>query len=179
MASSSKTYDKYKIDRLNDTNYRTWSPRMHMALVHEVVLHEDLWNHVDGTNPCPAPILAVGATQGSIPTNQADIIAWQKADSKAISDLIFTLGDRQVELVHRLPTSKDIWDRLKLIYEHSDLASQVFAHRHLVNYSLEDTQYVTTFLEEWQHLLDETTTTGLSFTGTQIVTMLLSSLPST
>lgn len=72
--------------------------------------------------------------------------------------------------------TKEIWDRLKSIYEHSDIASQVFAHRHLVNHSLKEDGNVSTFLEEWQRFYDEASTAGLTFTDAQAIAMLLAAL---
>lgn len=174
MASTTRAYNSYRIEHLTNTNYRTWAVRMQMILV-----REDLWNHVNGTTRCPIPIYPANAAPNAPPTNQADITAWQQLDAKAISDIILSIGDRQVDLVHRLPTSREIWERLKLIYEHSDIASQVSAHRRLVNHSLQESASVPNFLEEWQGFLDEATTAGLQFSDSQVVTMLLSALPPT
>ena len=80
-----------------------------------LLICEDLWNYVNGTIPCPPPTFATSAAQGLAPTNQANITTWNQNDAKARSHILLFIGDRQIDLVHRLATSHKIWDCLSLI----------------------------------------------------------------
>ena len=175
MASASTSTDRYPLfERLSTTNYRTWVVQMEMILI-----RHDRLEYVDGTTTCPIPVTPAGSPVGTAPTNAADIFAWKTNDAKARSDLILSLGARQIQLIRSCSTSKEIWDTLKSIYEQSDMASQVAAHTKLMTTRLEEHAPVMSFLEEWQSLLDQASIAGLTFSDSQCVTMLLSLLPPT
>ena len=110
-----------------------------------LLIHEDLWNYINGTIPCPPSTFATHMAQGSIPTNQANISTWNQNDAKARFDILLSIIDHQIDLVHRLATFHEIWDRLKLFYEHFGIASQAFTHCRLVNHSLEGNASMPTF----------------------------------
>jgi hypothetical protein len=68
----------YNLDKLTDPNYRTWAIRMTLMLK-----RADLWDIVSGT------------TQRT-PTNTAE---WVARDLQVQAELMFHLGDAQVQMV--------------------------------------------------------------------------------
>ena len=97
--------------------------------------------------------------------------------AKTCVEVILCLGDRQIQIVRGCTTSREIWDRLKTTYEQSDIASQVAAHRQLMDEHLKENESVINFLENWQSLVDKASIAGLNFSDPQLVSMLLSALP--
>lgn len=176
MASSASDIKRtYKMDKLTGSNYKIWSIKMEMLLV-----RAELWDYVNGSSLAPVPPAPVApVVAGGLPT-QIDpaLKAWRSSDSKARADIILHCGDAQIQLIHSLPTSKEMWDKLKATYDHVDIGTQVHSHRKLTNMKLLDSQSVPEFLDQWQAAVDDTTSAGLNIPSTQLVMMLLSALPS-
>jgi hypothetical protein len=49
-------------------------------------------------------------------------------NNKARTNIILHCGNQQTAWIHLLKTSKEIWDKLKGTYEHSNKGSQVVVH---------------------------------------------------
>jgi hypothetical protein len=78
----------YNLDKLTGPNYLTWATRMTLMLK-----RADLWDIVSGTSQ-------------PTPTNTAE---WMAKDLQAQAELMFHLGDPQVQMVRRCNTSAEIW----------------------------------------------------------------------
>lgn len=50
-------------------------------------------------------------------------------------ELLIYIGDKQVQALHTLKKSKQIWDQLKTLYEHTDpgLGRETNNRNHLIN----------------------------------------------
>jgi hypothetical protein len=104
------------------------------------------------------------------------LVAWNLRDSKARSDLLLHCSKKQLISLRSLPTSKQVWERLKQLYEKSNKASQVNLHKQLCRMTMSDSDNVMTFLESWQSLLQEAEIVGCTFTDDQQVNLLLGAL---
>jgi len=112
MASSAPR--AYIIPPLSAENYATWSIKIEMLLI-----RFELWQVVDGSK----------ADLGL--SNPATHSAWKLKDSKARSDINFHCGEKQIISLKSLGSAKEVWDRLKQIYERSNKGSQVHLHKKL------------------------------------------------
>jgi hypothetical protein len=90
-----------KIDALTANNYDTW--KIHMRAI---LKKNDLWDFVSGTMPKPA----------CTDPKYAD---WVKMDGKAESDILLAVSPSELVALDGLDTSKQIWDKLKSMYESS------------------------------------------------------------
>jgi len=131
MASaSSRASQAYSIPPLTASNYSTWSIKIEMLLI-----RSELWSVVDGTEATPAS------------SNVASLEAWQLKDAKARSDILLHYGEKQLISLRPLKTSKEIWARIKQLYEKSNKASQVNLHKKQCHMTMSDTDDVINFLE--------------------------------
>jgi hypothetical protein len=71
---------------------------------------------------------------GSI--NHADHTLWKFEDAKARINILFHCSEKKLLALNKLQTSKEIGDRLKLVYEKSNKASQVNFHKRLYHMQL-------------------------------------------
>lgn len=107
MTSASTTTSRaYSIPPLTASNYSTWSIKVEMLLI-----RSELWSVVDGTEAVPPSSDVVG------------LAAWQLKDAKARSHILLHCGEKQLISLHTLKTSKEIWARIKQLYEKSNKAS--------------------------------------------------------
>lgn len=150
----------YSIPSLNASNYASWSIKIEMLLI-----RSELWSVVDGSEPSPPS------------SNVADLTVWQLKDSKARSDILLHCGEKQLISLRPLKTSKDVWERIKQLYERSNKASQVYLHKQLCHMTMSESDDVISFLETWQSTLQEAAISGCTFSDAQQVNLLLSALP--
>ena len=122
----------------------------------------DLWNVVSGT------------TQPT-ETNNTE---WTAKDLQAQTELMFHLGDPQVQMVRRCDTSAEIWKVLRSTYHHEDLITQVASLKKLLISSVTENQEITKFLDEWRILLDNALLWGLQLDSNLQAMLLLAALPS-
>lgn len=134
--ASSITPQAYSIPSLNASNYASWSIKIEMLLI-----RSELWSVVDGSEPSPPS------------SNVADLTVWQLKDSKARSDILLHCGEKQLISLRPLKTSKDVWERIKQLYERSNKASQVYLHKQLCHMTMSESDDVISFLETWQSTL--------------------------
>ena len=151
------TTRSYNLDKLTGPNYLTWATRMTLMLK-----RADLWNVVSDT------------TQSTATNNTG----WTAKDLQAQAELMFHLGDPQVQMVRRCNTSAEIWKVLRSTYHHEDLITQVASLKKLLISSVTENQEITKFLDEWRMLLDNALLSGLQLDSNLQAMLLLAALPS-
>lgn len=109
---ASRAYNMINISPLTASNYASWSIKIEMLLI-----RSELWGMVNGTEAAPAA------------SDQAGLTAWKLKDSKARADILLHCGEKQLISLQPLATSKEVWDRIKQLYQRSNKASQVSLHK--------------------------------------------------
>ena len=99
-------------------------------------------------------------------------------DLQAQAELMFHLGDPQVQMVRRCNRSAEIWAFLRSVYHHEDLITQVVSLKRLLMVSLSENQEIIKFLDEWRTLLDNALLSGLQLDSNLQAMLLLAALPS-
>ena len=118
--------DKWKIDKLDGSNWPTWKFQMkHLLIAKEV------WEHVDGTVQPPGE-------------DEAALARHAKAQQKAMAALVMGISSNLIYLVTSCTTPKELWDTLKAQFERNTLANKLFLKR----------QYFTTKMREGQSVQD-------------------------
>lgn len=130
-----------------------------------LLVRSELWTVVDGTE-VPPPESDVNGLSG-----------WKLEDSKARSDILLHCGEKQLISLRPLETSKDVWARIKQLYEKSNKANQVNLHKKLCHMTMFENDDVINFIETWQSTLREAAIAGCNFTDSQQVNLLLAALP--
>jgi hypothetical protein len=156
---SSKTY---VVEKLNTTNYNSWSVKMELVLI-----LNDYFRIVDGSEPNPG-------TANS--ANFANQLTWKQKDSKARAIILSHCGEKQFSAVKRLATSKAVWDKLKETYQQIDLAIQVTAQKKLSQLHITEDTPILEFIEEFQSIIDEILVSGLTIPEDQQYVHLLRAL---
>ncbi len=136
----------YQIDKLSNINYLIWNVKMQMLLI-----RVEFWTMVNQSELDPSSVDVTLQT------------TWKLKNYKTHFDLIFHCGDRQIQLVRTLQTSKEVWDKLKATYEQSSMVAQKTIHKRLVSLSLSKSQLVHEFFEEWENTLNGIAIVGLTF----------------
>ncbi|OBZ77570.1 hypothetical protein A0H81_01933 [Grifola frondosa] len=105
--------------RLGKTNWLEWKKE-----VYYILINLDLEGHVDGSEPCPAPIVVVTPAQAASGTtstmpamsntvNQAEIDAWKSVDRKIRGYLITNIKNfLSCGIFDEGKTAKEVWDEL-------------------------------------------------------------------
>jgi hypothetical protein len=99
------------IDKLDTENYPTWKLMMEMVL-----LHQDLWNVVDGTLKKPGQ-------------NHADYQNWIRKAAKAKALIILSLHTSQLEHIRNIEGPQEIWDKLKEVHEPQGRQHRLYLRR--------------------------------------------------
>ncbi|MCO5580832.1 hypothetical protein L7F22_034705 [Adiantum nelumboides] len=169
-ASTSSSIPKlYHLEKLTGPNYLPWSLRVRMLLE-----KAGNWGVVSGSEPNPTTLpVAVGAQ----PPTQDVIDAWLKKDLEARTELVLHMGDRQVQLVRQLNTSKEMWDSLQQPYQQTNVVSRVLLHRKLNEVHHKNYNNTEAFLDAWQQANDSLMISGLLLPREIQVTILLAALP--
>lgn len=86
-----------RIELLNKDNFDTWKLQVRAVLV-----KNDVWDYVNGTNARPAAI------ENNEASRAAAAVAWDTADSKAHSELILAISPRELIQVKNCATSNSV-----------------------------------------------------------------------
>lgn len=86
--------------------YRAWSYKMECVL-----LLEGSWKYVNGQLPKPV----------ADETNAAAIEDWEEGDAIATAHIKLSIADSYITKLPRADTSKQLWDRLALLYQPSSV----------------------------------------------------------
>ena len=70
-----------------------------------ILIRSEIWGVVDRSDVASAASDVVG------------LAAWKLCDVKARSELLLYCNEKQLISLHSLTTSKQVWDRLKQLYE--------------------------------------------------------------
>ena len=106
---SSGTFEgKFVIDKLNGSNYGVWSMKVKMML-----MRDELWGLVDGTEVAPAELTAV----------------YTRKLAKATATIGLTVDDSFLLMIGDKETPKAMWDALKEHFQSDSLANELFLRR--------------------------------------------------
>ncbi|XP_077282635.1 uncharacterized protein LOC143908749 [Temnothorax americanus] len=94
-----------RIEPLNKENFDTWKIQMQALLV-----KTEGWQYVSGKNTKPALV-------ANDPASETAVRTWEINDKKAKSDIILSISPPELKHVKGHNTSKEVWDRLHVIYQ--------------------------------------------------------------
>ena len=153
-----------RIELLNKNNYDTWKLQMQAVLV-----KNDLWEFVNGTNVKPEP--------GVDNANVAHVQAWVKNDQKARSDIILSISPSELKQVKNCETSRDMWTRLREIYQSQGPARKATLLKRLTIHKMSEGSDVRDHLNDFFDTVDKLGDMNIVINPDQLTIMLLYSLP--
>lgn len=140
----------YLVEKLNTTNYYSWSIKIEL---HPIL--NDYFTIVDGSE------LDLGTA------NPVEQCTWKQKDGKAHATILLHCGKKQFSAVEMLKTFKVVWNKLKEIYQQTDIATQVTAQKKLSQLAMLENIPIIEFIEKFQGVIDEISILGLTISENQ------------
>lgn len=153
---------KVSIRPLKDgENYQTWC-----VMVKEVLRREDLLEHLEQESP---------------PGTSASTATWKKKDRHARSNLVLHLGEEAItnvtSILEEEASAKEVWDRLKSIYQKDNLQAVFNWQSELYKYCYKDGQDVDKHFQSFENTFVKLASLGSPLTDKEKFAHLLRSLP--
>lgn len=153
-----------RIEALGRDNYDTWKLQMRALLV-----KNDAWGYVSGETSKPE-IMA---------NNAAEVRDWNIKDEKAKSDLILSIGARQLKLVKNCATSRELWLKLESVFQSKGPARKATLLKSLTLKRMNEGSDVREHLQDFLDTVDKLSEMDVAINPDQLAIMMLYSLPST
>lgn len=149
----------FKIDQLTGENYDTW--KIHMRAI---LKKNDLWGYVSGEIPKPE-------------VSTPDYAKWIKMDGKAESDILLAVSASELTALDGLETSRQIWDKLKSMYQSSGPARKATLLKKLALTRMQEEDDIKKHLTEFFEADKKLREIGLLVPNELLAILLLYSLP--
>jgi hypothetical protein len=125
---SDVTTSAYRIQHLlGEENYPTWAVKLT-----DILTDQGLIDYVLGIIPCPQHTFSAAGTiidpQG---TQAAAILAWERKDRQALSQIRLRVSDDPLVYITDTTTSSSAWRTLADMYQPKGVISIVLLHRQL------------------------------------------------
>ena len=148
-----------KIGPLNGENYDTW--KIHMRAI---LKKNDLWDYVTGDIPRPE-------------SDTTELTKWKKSDGKAESDILLAISPSELIALDGVESSKEIWDKLKLLYQSSGPARKASLLKKLVLTRMQEEDDLKKHLGEFFDTVKKLKEINLVVIDELLAILLLYSLP--
>lgn len=150
----------YSIEKLDDSNYASWSVHMKSVLV-----HSDLW----------------GITSGKLIKGEAasatESAAFDAKDEKALASIMLCIKPSQINHVRHCLTSTMAWNKLKEIYQPCGPARKISLFKRLMHLSLSEGASMSEHINEFFETIEKLAEISVTVPEEMMVIILLSSLP--
>lgn len=149
MATSSL----HQIEKLDEDNFLTWAMQVQAILVHSGL-----------QNALKAEPAANDATA-------------KDKDEKAMATIMLALKPAQLMQVRHCKTAKEMWDKLKEVYQPQGPGRKVLLFKRLLQRKLEEKGNMVEHIRTFHEIVDQLQEIGVEMPDEVLVIMLLSSLP--
>jgi len=156
-----------RLEALTKDNYDTW-----VIQVEALLVKNDNWCYVSGEKPCPK-----SRGDDDDPRTQIAIEAWEIADRKAKSDLILAINPTELKQVRGCKTSKQVWDKLKSVYDSKGPARKATLLKRLIQTKMSEGEDVKGHIAHFFDAVDKLESMDVQINGDLLSIMLLYSLP--
>ncbi|XP_017475839.1 PREDICTED: uncharacterized protein LOC108366072 [Rhagoletis zephyria] len=152
MATSSL----YAIEKLDVSNYETWTVQMRSVLI-----HGGLWKVVTEVKP----------------TNADELALWTVSDEKALATIILSVKSNQLSYIKNCKSSAEAWLKLKEVYKPQGPIQKVSLYKQLLSKRMQDEENPQEFINAFTEIADKLSETGINIQDDLLSIILLSSLP--
>lgn len=146
----------YNIEKLNDTNYDSWSFTMKAVLV-----HQECWNIVSGGTPKP----------------ETSDEAWKAKDEKAMASIVLSITPMQISYIKSCKTSSEAWNTLRDVHRPKGPVRKVTLFKQLIGMRMNENDSIQQHVCNFTSIVDKLAETGIELQEELFVIMLLASLP--
>jgi len=154
-----------RMEMLGKENYETW--KIHMESV--LVVH-DGWDYVSGLKPKPSE-------DARDETTLEAIRSWKREDQKAKAKILLAIKATELKQVKDCVTSRDVWLKLKSIYESSGPARKATMLRQLARHKMSDGEDARDHLRRFFDTTDKLREMDVIIPLDLVSVLLLNSLP--
>lgn len=148
-----------KIEKLNEqSDWSTWKFQVKIAL-----LAQRVYSVVTGEESCP--------------DEEGKKLAWEQKDFMAQQIISLTIGKKNITHVCNCRTSKEMWDKLHVIFEKTSPCSVVMLYEKFFSYSKKPNVNVTTFISEIEELNAQLRNAGEILSPNLLMTKIIRALP--
>lgn len=139
-----------------------------MENAHESFTHKERrMGYVNGTKQKPA----------ATADNAAEVAAWEVADVKAMSDVILAISAEELKHVNGCNTSKEVWQKLKSLYESEGPTRKAMLLEELIHHKMEESQDMRDHVAICFDTVNKLEAMEIKIPQEMIVVLLLSSIP--
>lgn len=150
----------YSIEKLDDSNYVSWSVQMKSVLV-----HAELWAITSGKQIKGEDVSAEEAA------------AFDVKDEKALASIMLCIKPSQVNHVKQCQTAALAWSKLRQIHQPGGPARKVTLFRQLLSLRLSEGEKVQNHLNEFCDIIERLAEINVVLPDEMAVIILLASLP--
>lgn len=130
----------YNIEKLDDTNYDSWSFTMKAVLV-----HQECWNIVSGATPKP----------------ELNTHAWESKDEKAMATIILSITPMQISFIKSCKTSIEAWNTLRDVHRPKGPVRKVTLFKQLIGMRMSETDCIQQHVCKFSSIVDKLGETGI------------------
>ena len=143
------------IELLTKENYKTWCIETEALLV-----KNGTWGYVTGSKPKPA---ITGSNDAEKVASQALQDAWIEDDLKVKFDLTLCLNPSDLKQIEDCKTSKEVWEKLSVIYSSKDPTSKATLLKQLLLNKMNDGDDVKEYLNKFFDVVNKLKAMGIEY----------------
>jgi hypothetical protein len=161
MTNVGEIRESHTIDRYDGTNFLLW--KMHMRFIFQ---SRDMYSIVNGT-----------LKKDSL-TDPAEQLQWEKKDKQAIVAILGTLDSFHKQEVITCSTSHEMWKQLQAYHDQHSEKCIIALQAKYYNFTLKEGESIAVFISTLQQLAKQLTDLGQTITERQLISKIISGLPS-
>jgi len=155
-----------RMELLGKENYETW--KIHME---SILIMNDAWEYVSGEKTKPEEV------RGNAETTEA-VRLWEKEDKKAKAKILLAIKASELKQVKDCVTSRDVWQKLKSIYQSSGPARKATMLKQLARHKMGDNEDARDHLRKFFDTTDKLREMDINIPLDLLSVLLMNSLPS-
>ena len=146
-----------KIDKLNKNNFHAWKQK-----IKHLLALKDLLDFIDEDPPASAG---------------TELVAWQKKDIKAQAIIGLTLSDELLENVREVTSTKEMWQKIRDVFERHTLLNKLAARRKFYTATKEESESALQFSNRIRQLAATLKSMNVTIDESEMAMALLNGLP--
>lgn len=135
-----------------------------------ILTKNDAWGYICGDR-VKLEVVAGNAASAEAARN------WDIGDKKAKADIILSIKPSELKQIKRCNTSREVWLKLKSIYQSSGPARKATLLKQLMLHKMDDTEDVRDHLRRFFDTIDKLSEMDVDINADLLIIMLLYSLP--
>ena len=159
--------------KFDGTNFQVWK-----YMTRNLLVASGLFDYVDGKNKMPCKNKVEETADGkTVTTPNEEKLVWEKNDAKAIYYLTHAMMPNQVKNFLTCTTSKEIWDKMKLVHEQNSQTNKTMLLQKFYACRMEVSESVVQFITKICNMANALKDVDEKLSDDAIISKILGSLP--